>query len=123
MLIQRETADKNTITAYDDHHITVDGVIYSDSVILAPDSINAHWQINSLNKLNQDTLAPLLQLRPEVILIGYNGKPCSLPFDCIQSLAAQRLGIELMTIGAACRTFNVLLSENRRVIAGFILQV
>ncbi len=62
----------------------------------------------------------LLQLQPEVILIGYNGHN-KLLIELIQDLAKKKIGLECMSIGAACRTFNILLSEGRKVVAGFIL--
>lgn len=120
MQINREASDKHTIQSYSDTQITVNNNAYSDSVIISRQTIVSNWAVHSLADLNDAHFLPLLALQPEVIIIGHNQPGVQLPMAIIQSLAKQRIGIECMSIGAASRTFNVLLGEQRAVVAGIL---
>ena len=120
MHIQREDADPHTIRSYSGTHITVASVTYEQSVIINRDTIITPWAISSVKELDAERLLPLLTLTPEIILIGHHEQATPLPIKVMVTLSKQRIGIECMSIGAACRTFNVLLAEGRRVAIGLI---
>jgi uncharacterized protein len=120
MHIQLETPNNNTIRSYTDREITVGTTVYSNSVIISNHVIISSWPIDSVQALNETTLEPLLLLDPEIIIIGHQQLGTYTPMPVIHYLSKQRIGIECMSIGAACRTFNVLLGEGRKVIAGII---
>lgn len=120
MQINREAADKHTIQSYTDTQITVNNIQYSNSLIISRETIVPNWNVQSLFDLNDTDLLPLLALRPEIIIIGHNQKSVQVPMVILQALAKQRIGIECMSIGAASRTFNVLLGEQRAVVSGIL---
>jgi uncharacterized protein len=120
MHIQRETLENNTIRSYTDHEITVGSERYESSVIISADAVIPSWPIQHLQELNETTLEPILALRPEIIMIGHS-KTATIPLPVLEYLSKQRIGIESMSIGSASRTFNVLLSEKRRVVVGIII--
>ena len=120
MHIQIETPDLNTITSYSDAELIVNGKVYQNNLILSRKLIISPWEIESISQLDENHLKLLLELDPEVILIGHSSLGVYLHYSVIESLSKQRIGIECMSIGSACRTFNVLLSEGRHVIGGFI---
>lgn len=120
MHIQLETPDNNTIRAYTDKQITVAEIEYHQSVIISGGCIIPEWPVQSVPLLNEKNLKPLLHLNPEIIIIGHDEPGVYIPMAVIQYLSKQRIGIECMSIGAACRTFNVLLSEARKVVLGII---
>ena len=122
MHIQLETPDKNTILSYTDEQVTVEAVVYQGSVIIGRHSIIFPWPIHSVIELTEASLEPMLHLKPEIIIIGHQQPSVYLPMSIMQYLSKFRIGIECMSIGAACRTFNVLLSEQRNVIAGIIFK-
>lgn len=122
MQINREAADKHTIQSYSDTLITVNNINYSDSLIISREIIISNWDVHSLTDLNETHILPLLELQPEVIIIGHNQIGVQVPITIIQALSKQRIGIECMSIGAASRTFNVLLGEQRAVVAGMIFE-
>ena len=122
MHIQLETPDKHTIQSYTNEQVTVNGTLYQRSLIVSKQTIVTPWAVYCVDDLNEITLEPILELEPEIILIGHQdlGKP--VPISILQYLSTRRLGIECMSIGAMSRTFNVLLSEHRQVVAGIILE-
>jgi len=120
MNINIETKDKHTIRSYSNSEIMVGDDIYKSSLIISKETIISLWQINLIKDLDLSKLEPILNLNPEVIIIGHEAKGIMIPMQIMEYLSKKRIGIECMTIGAASRTFNVLLSEDRSVVAGFI---
>jgi uncharacterized protein len=121
MHIQLEAPDNNAIRSYTDSEITIGTTVYQQSVIISKDIIISRWPVRSVHEINEKNLAPLLKLEPEVIILGHQQSGVYIPAPIMQYLSKQRIGIECMSIGAASRTFNVLLSEQRSVIAAIIL--
>lgn len=119
MEIQLESAEPHTIRSYSDHSIWVDQTLIETSCIISPHQIQSSWPIHCLDDLGPEHLPALLQDQPDVIIIGHNGHPKIIPVIA-SILSQQKIGIECMSIGAACRTFNVLLSEHRAVVLGVI---
>ena len=122
MHIQLETPSKNTIRSYTSEHVTIDTHKFTQSVIIGKDTIVNKWPVYSLQELNETSLAPLLNLKPEIIIIGHQQSNAYLPITVIEYLSRLRIGIECMSLGAACRTFNLLLDEQRKVVVGIIFE-
>jgi len=121
MHIQLEAHDKHTIRSYTDQQVTIDEIEYTQSIVVSKEALHSNWAVHALNELNETTLEPLLTSEPEIILIGHQHLNVPTPIGILQYLSQRRVGIECMSIGAACRTFNVLLGEHRKVVIGIIL--
>lgn len=119
MHIQREAPDTNTIRSYSNKEIIVGEATYEHSLVITGETIITPWNVHSLLDLNVTTMEPLLQFKPEIIIIGHQTSG-QLAIELMLYLSKLRIGMECMSIGAASRTFNVLLSEHRNVIAGII---
>lgn len=91
------------------------------SFILSPDRLIDEWPVRDAHALAPADLELLLELDPEVILLGTGATQVFPPAAVMAACLGRRIGIEVMTNAAAARTFNVLASEDRRVVAGFIL--
>lgn len=105
------------------HQITIDDRCYRSSLILGARLLVENWPVGSVPDLDPARIQPLLEHDPELVLIGCGDRP-HFPSPQIQSLFLKRgIGLECMTLAAACRTFNLLMSENRRAVAGLILPV
>jgi len=111
----------NIIHAYDEHEININGRLYTSSLVVSHQQITSTWPVHDINQLNTDALDFLLQENPEVIIIGTGTKLIFPKAEMYAYLINQNIGVEFMDTGAACRTYNVLLSEDRRVVAGLIL--
>ena len=120
MHIQLEPSDNNSIRSYSDEQVTIGETTYDQSLIIARNTVITPWPITSILDLNEITLDAILKLDPEIIIIGHQQPGTLPPYNLMQELSKQRIGLECMSIGAASRTFNVLLSEHRRVIAAII---
>ena len=91
------------------------------SFLLAPDRLVEDWAVDDVRALQPADLEPVLALDPEVILLG-TGERQVFPSAMVMAAALGRgVGLEAMGNAAAARTFNVLASEGRRVVAAFIL--
>jgi len=120
MHIQLEPSDNNSIRSYGDDQVTIGETIYHQSVIISQNKIITPWPIVSVRDLNEATVQPLIDLDPEIIIIGHSQAGVLPPYDLMEEFSKKRIGLECMFIGAASRTFNVLLSEHRRVVAAII---
>lgn len=104
-----------------EHELTIDESIHRSSLILGARLLIDDWPVHMLEDLDEATVAPLLNHGPELVILGHGVRP-GFPDSGIQRLFLERgIGLETMTLAAACRTFNILMSENRRAIAGLIL--
>lgn len=91
------------------------------SFLIAPDRLVEDWAVDDVRALRAADLEPVLALEPEVILLG-TGERQAFPDAAVMAAALGRgIGLEAMGNAAAARTFNVLASEGRRVVAAFIL--
>ncbi|TAL62594.1 MAG: hypothetical protein EPN84_06195 [Legionella sp.] len=121
MHINLEAAEPNSIQSYSDNKIQINSISYEQSLIVSREEIITDLTIKNILEMDEAYLELLLKNKPELILIGHTNTGQFPPLAIINQLAPKRIGLECMSIGAACRTYNVLLSEDRRVVAGFIL--
>ena len=92
----------------------------TSSLIVTPDQLIQDWLDNPPNLTQQD-MQRLLETHPEVILLG-TGQSLTFPkAEILQQCYQEKIGIEVMNTPAACRTYNVLASENRRVAAALMI--
>lgn len=117
MEIAREPARANVVRAWEPGRLRVGERWLEGHVILAAQRIITDWRIRSPAEIDLASLAPAIALEPEIILVG-TGLERALPdVDLMSALASESIGLEIMSTPAACRTFNVLLHEERRVVA------
>lgn len=119
MHISLEASSKHTVMAYSDTQIKINNTTYCENIIVDANTIDTSWN-QSGTFLSEDAITSLIKLQPEVILIGCDKARASLTPESIKLLVQAGVGIEIMSIGASCRTFNVLLSEGRKVALGVI---
>ncbi len=108
------------INAYGPGYLEVNGVRHTTPLILHPETGPEPQVSLSLSALNAEWMLELALRGPEIVLIGTGEKQRFLPASSLAPLMAKRIGVECMTLGAACRTFNLLVSEGRKTIAVFL---
>jgi uncharacterized protein len=114
-------SNRHRITAYDVDTISVNDDIYRQSLVMTADSILCPWPVSTLQHLNPENLVPIFESKPTVVLLG-TGKRQMFPDAKIFALfGEQGIGLEVMDNGALCRTFNILVAEDRDVTAAIIL--
>lgn len=108
------------IEGYGPDGIRIGGRSYRAGLILTPDRIIEGWGPDEASRLAAEHIAALLELDPQVIVIG-TGRTQVFPDPAVYSAIARGgVGLELMDTGAACRTYNILMAEGRRVAAGLM---
>jgi uncharacterized protein len=111
----------NLIRGYSHAEVLVGERSLRRSCVVAADALITDWAPQSFADLEPEHLAPILALDPEVVVIG-TGPTSQFAPAAIRALLAQRgVGLEVMALGAACRTYNVLVQEQRRVAAALFL--
>jgi len=91
------------------------------SFIISPNVLVEDWPVGDVTTLAVGDLQPLLALEPELVLLGSGATQAFPPPETMAACLTRGIGLETMTNAAAARTFNVLASEGRRVVAGFVL--
>lgn len=123
MHIQLETgaARSNRIRTYAPGWIVVNDTAYQTSLIVLPDRVFPEWPPQTFDALTAAHLATLAALELEVVLLGTGGRLRFPPTEVLAPLIAAGVGYEIMDTGAACRTYNVLMAENRKVAAALLM--
>jgi len=109
-----------SIQAINDDGIVIDDRRITHSVLVCAETVQ-EWPPGSIPDLTSDHLAQCAALQPEVVIIGTGKTQIFPPGHFAVSLQKQGIGVEIMANDAACRTFNVLLSEDRRVVLALML--
>jgi len=92
------------------------------SFVISPNTLVEDWPVDDVTALAPGDLQPLFDLKPELILLGSGDAQAFPPPATMAACLSRGIGLETMTNAAAARTFNVLASEGRRVVAGFVLR-
>ena len=117
---QQRPDGANLIRRYGADYIVVGNEEIRSSCIVSANSFSA-WAPRSVEELTVESLAPLFALAPEVVVLA-TGTTQRFPRASLRAeFATRRIGLEVMEIGAACRTYNVLVSEERKVLAAVLL--
>ncbi|MBL0141152.1 MAG: Mth938-like domain-containing protein [Betaproteobacteria bacterium] len=123
MKIERETAEgRNTFTAYGPGWVEVAGRRHTGSLVVAADRVLEGWAAGGIDALTEAETATLVDWNPEILLLG-SGIAFRFPDRAaVAPLHRARIGVEVMDTRAACRTYNILLGEGRRVVAALIVE-
>jgi uncharacterized protein len=111
----------NTITAYGEGYVQVNNQRHESSLIVMPDQV-IPWDAGSFDSLSTENFSFLKDLNVEILLLG-TGPRQRFPHPSLTAPLAQAgIGLEVMDLKAACRTYNVLVAEERRVAAALLFR-
>ena len=116
------TSRANLIRGYSAAEIRIGEQSVHGSCIVTADRLITDWEPQSFAELGVAHLETLLALAPELVLLGTGATQRFAPPAVRAALAERGVGLEAMELGAACRTFNVLVQEERRVAAALFLR-
>ena len=113
--------DRQIVQSYGSGSFKVSRIDHKGSIIVLPNQ-TISWDVNILDDLNLESLAPVLAEDPriEILLIGCGEVMQLLPRSLMDMCRKKGLAIDMMDTGAACRTYNILAAEGRRVAAGLV---
>ena len=122
MKLHLTTAENNNlITAYGEGYIEINKQRYAQNLIVMPQVLIQDWQATSFTGLINEHFKQIADLKPEVVLLGTGTTHAFLHPKHYQCLTDNNIALECMTTAAACRTYNILMSEGRTVAAALIL--
>jgi uncharacterized protein len=111
----------NTITGYGEGYVMVNGERRSSHVVILPDRVEA-WPVKGFDHLSADDFAFLRDLKAEIVLLGTGAKQRFPHPRLTAELSKAGIGLEVMDLQAACRTYNILVAEERKVAAALLFE-
>jgi uncharacterized protein len=111
-----------SINSYGAGWISVNGERHTNSIILSASQGPHAWNCPDFDTLSSAFFEQLLDFKPEMVVFGSGNRIRFPQPQWVQSLYAQRIGVETMDTQAACRTFNFLVGEGRGVVAALLLE-
>jgi uncharacterized protein len=109
--------DINLIRSYAPGEVHIGERVARAPCIVTAEQLILDWAARDVATLSVAELAPIFELQPDVVLLGTGAKQ-TFPAGAVrQAFAARNVGLEVMDLGAACRTYNILVQEERRVAA------
>jgi uncharacterized protein len=122
MKLHLTTAENNhLITGYGADFVEINKQRYTQNLIVMADKLIVDWPATDFASLTEAHFAQIIDLKPEVVLLGTGEKHQFLHPKMIQNLTENGIPLECMNTAAACRTYNILMSEGRYVVAALIL--
>jgi len=112
---------RHQFTGYGPGYVVVDGTRYERSLVVLPTHIVTDWPATTFEALEAGHLDALAALDAEVVLLGTGARLRFPRPELTRALVAARVGLEVMDVPAACRTYNILSAEERRVAAALLL--
>jgi len=121
--LHRESSQtQNTFTAYGEGYVMVNGARIERSVVVLPDRILADWPAKRFDELAAEHFEMLAGLGLEVLVLGTGPRLRFPPPQVLRPLIQTGLGVEVMDLQAACRTYNILMAEDRKVAAALLFE-
>jgi uncharacterized protein len=118
---QQSPAGLNLIRRYGADFIVIGEEEIRRSCLVTAATLIRDWQPRGIEELAVQHLAPIFELAPEVVVLS-TGAAQKFPRAALRAeFAARRMGLEIMEVGAACRTYNVLVGEERKVVGAILL--
>lgn len=110
---------QNSFTGYGAGYVIVNHERHESSVVVLPDRV-VPWSASGFEQLAPEHFAELAALGAEVVLLGTGSRLRFPRPELSRALAEAGVGLEVMDVSAACRTFNILVAEERRVAAALL---
>lgn len=114
------TAGLNLFTAYGEAYVEVNQARHEINLIVLPERIVTEWTAARLETLAVNDLEPLRHLGCQIILLGTGKRLRFPPAAWLKPFAEAGIGVEIMDLPAACRTYNILAAEGRQVAAALL---
>lgn len=121
MTLTEDQTERPLISHCDSAVITIQEIHYTSSLLILPSGKIIAWPVQCLEDMTTEQCQAIVQYHPEIVIIG-TGALHQLPhLAIIHHFANHKIGVEIMSNSAACRTYNVLALEGRMVVAGLML--
>jgi uncharacterized protein len=113
--------DLMLFTGHGAGYVSVNGRRYTRPVVVGAEGVRTDWPATDFASLDASQFGYFLELKPEVLLLGTGAKQQFAHPDLYRDLIKNRIAVEFMDTPAACRTYNILAAEDRKVVAAVLL--
>jgi uncharacterized protein len=118
---QERAEGRNSFTGYGEGYVEINRARHTASLVVSGERVVTDWPVTSVEGLAADHMAAIVELKPEIVLLG-TGASLRFPGPALLApLYKAGIGVEVMDTPAACRTYNILLGEGRNVLAALIV--
>ena len=111
----------NTITGYGEDFVLVNNLRHQASLIVTPERI-MEWDVSEFSKITAGSFEQIKAFKPEILLLGTGSRQRFPHPGLTAGLAEAGIGVEVMDLKAACRTYNILAAEERKVAAALLFK-
>ena len=112
----------NTFTSYGEGFVEVNEKRFTSSILVMPEGAVLPWPPLSIDQVGADSFAEIIALKPEILLFGSGARLRFLHPRITRALTQAGIGVECMDMFAACRTYNILMSEERKVACALLIE-
>jgi uncharacterized protein len=109
------------IQGYDQGQVTINGRAHHQSLIVTPDKLIESWGPKDFASLSMDDFSRLAELNLEMVILGTGSRHLFPHPGLLEPLTKRQIGLETMDTAAACRTYNILMAEGRRIAAALLM--
>jgi uncharacterized protein len=114
--------DVTVISGYGAGYVDANGARHTTSLLLLPEQDPCAWPVASIDELAPEHLQAAADAQVELVIIGTGTRQRFVHPRALAALYAARIGVELMDTQAACRTYNILVGEGRKVAAALVIE-
>ncbi|MRW89300.1 hypothetical protein GJ699_04825 [Duganella sp. FT80W] len=120
-LHQSDTQKYQTVTGYDETGVEINAVRYNYSLIVLPETPPRAWAAPTFESLSVEHFNIIGADNPDVVILGTGDKQRFIHPKLTAALTMRRIGVECMDSQAACRTYNILMGEGRKVTLALVI--
>ena len=117
-----QTQQYQTITGYEIDSVEINAITFKHSLIVLPETKPVEWPVSRFETLTANDFEQIDATQPDVVILGTGNKQRFIHPKLIAALTARRVGVECMDNKAACRTYNILMAEGRKVALALIME-
>ncbi|MFC0252913.1 Mth938-like domain-containing protein [Massilia consociata] len=111
-----------TVTGYDADGVEINAQRFNFSLIVMPEVAPRPWNVTRFEDLNAEHFEQIAQDTPDVVVLGTGARQRFVHPKLVASLSSRHVGVDCMDSQAACRTYNVLMGEGRKVTLALIIE-
>ena len=116
------TQQYQTITGYETDSVEINAIVFKHSLIVLPETKPVAWPVQQFEQLTTAHMNQIEATAPDVVILGTGNRQKFIHPKLTANLAARRIGVECMDNQAACRTYNILMAEGRKVALALIME-
>ena len=112
---------RQLFSGYGSGYVAVNSVRYERNVLVSPEAV-VEWPVGDFETLTPADFQFIRDVQPEIVILGTGTTQRFPPPELARALAASGAGVEVMDTKAACRTYNILVAEGRKVVAAILVE-